>query len=97
MLSAMPKVDITQPHHDTPEEARRKLEQFNTQLQEQYGLVPRWTSPTEVAVERSGASGTLRIEPTEIQVHIDLPFAFAPLKGRIEERIRRELGYLFSN
>jgi putative polyhydroxyalkanoate system protein len=97
MLSRMPRLDITQPHHVTTEEARRRLEQFHAQLEQQYGLHPRWTSPTEVTIERSGANGTLAIEPDQIKVHIDLPFPFAPLKGRIEERIKRELGYLFDN
>jgi putative polyhydroxyalkanoate system protein len=95
MLAAMPSLDITQPHTVTAEEARRRLEQFNQELQERYGLVPTWTSATQAKIERAGARGTLTIEPAQIRVHIDLPLTFSPLKGKVEARIRRELVQLF--
>jgi putative polyhydroxyalkanoate system protein len=92
----MPKIQIVQDHSVAPEEARRRLETFNTDLRERYGLEPVWTSPTQVQISRAGASGTLKIEPRQIHVTIDLPLAFTMLRSRIEERIKRELGYLFA-
>ena len=91
----MPRIDITQSHDVTQDEARRRLEGFHQQLEDRFGLLPTWISPTQVEVRRSGASGTLRIEPRHISVHIDLPFTLSPLKGRIESEIRRELARLF--
>jgi putative polyhydroxyalkanoate system protein len=93
----MPRIDITQPVHVPPEEARRRLERFQGDLQERFGLVPTWVSPTEAEVSRSGASGTLKIEPSQVRVHIDLSFALSPLRGRIESEIRRRLVELFSD
>lgn len=91
----MPSIDIAQPIHVPPEEARRRLERFQSELQERFGLVPTWTSPTVAEVRRAGAGGTLRIEPSRVAVHIDLSFALTPLRGRIESEIRSRLAELF--
>ena len=93
----MPSIDISQRINVPPEEARRKLAGFQTEIEERFGLVPEWTSPTEARVSRTGASGRLRIEPTRIGVHIDLTFALTPLRGRIESEIRRRLAELFTD
>lgn len=93
----MPSIDITQRIDVPPEEARRRLEGFQTEIEERFGLVPTWTSPTEVQVSRIGASGRLMIEPSRIAVHIDLSFALTPLRGRIESEIQRRLAELFAD
>ncbi len=92
----MPRIQVFQSHDVTPDEARRRLEALNADLRERYGLVPVWRSPTEVEITRSGASGTLRIEPRQIRVDIELSFALTMLRGRIEEQVRHELGSLFA-
>ena len=93
----MPSIDITQRIHVPPEEARRRLDRFQAELEERFGLVPAWTSPTEARVRRPGASGWLKIEPSQVGVHIDLSFALTPLRGRIESEIRRRLAELFAD
>jgi putative polyhydroxyalkanoate system protein len=93
----MPSIDITQPIHVPPEEARRRLDTFQAELQQRFGLAPAWKTPTLVEVSRTGASGSLRIEPSRIAVHIDLSFALTPLRGRIESEIRRRLAELFED
>lgn len=93
----MPSIDITQRIDVPPEEARRRLEGFQTELEERFGLVPTWISPTEAQVSRTGASGRLTIEPTRVLAHIDLSFALTPLRGRIESEIRRRLAELFAD
>ena len=93
----MPKIDITQPIHVPPEEARRRLERFQGELQERFGLTPAWTSPTQVEVSRPGASGRLTIESSRVLAHIDLSFALTPLRGRIEREIRSRLAELFDD
>jgi putative polyhydroxyalkanoate system protein len=97
MVVAVPNIDIVQSHSVTPEEARRRLERFATLLAEKYKLDPTWVSPTRATIERAGAHGTLEIEPTQVRVQLSLPLPLAPLKGKAEERIRRELGYLFAD
>lgn len=91
----MPKIDISQPITVTSQEARRRLELLQDELEQRFGLVPTWTSPTQAEVRRTGASGTLRIEPSRVEVHIDLSFALTPLRGRIESEIRGRLADLF--
>ena len=92
----MPRFEITQSCSVSAEEARRRLEQLNADLRERYGLEPVWVSPTEVGLKRSGASGTLRIEPGLIRVNVNLSLVLTPLRNEIESRIRRELGELFA-
>ncbi len=92
----MPRVEIRQSHHVTPDEARRRVEHLQGDLQQRFGLVPTWVSPNEMRVSRSGANGSLRIGADEITVLIDLPFLLSPLKGEIESQVRRELGELFA-
>ena len=93
----MPRIDISQRIDVPREEARRRLDRFQGELQERFGLVPRWVSPTRAEVKRPGASGTLEIEPSRVDVHIDLSFALTPLRGRIESEIRGRLAELFAD
>jgi putative polyhydroxyalkanoate system protein len=93
----MPSIDITQPIHVTPEEARRRLETFQAEIHQRFGLVPTWTTSTMVEVRRTGAGGWLRIEPSRVLAHIDLSFALTPLRGRIESEIRSRLAELFAD
>lgn len=93
----MPTIDISQRINVTPQEARRRLDLLQDELQQRFGLVPTWTSPTQAEVRRTGAGGTLRIEPSRVDVHIDLSFALTPLRGRIETELRRRLADLFSD
>ena len=91
----MPKLEISQSHKVTAEEARKRIDTLNKDLGEKYDLKSRWISDTEAKVERTGATGSIKIEPNRIQVHLDLSFAMTPLKGTIEKRIKDELTKLF--
>jgi putative polyhydroxyalkanoate system protein len=96
-LGAVPKFEIVQSHSVTVQEARRRLERFSALVADRYGLTPTWISPVKATIERTGAHGTLEIEGDQIRVNIDLPFALALFREKIESRIRRELGYLFAD
>ncbi len=91
----MPKVEITHKHSVTASEAKEKLIQLSQDLSEKYGLTSKWVSDTLAKVERTGASGTITIEPNLIKVAIDLSFALTPIKGTVEEKIKKELTKLF--
>ncbi|HMU40590.1 MAG TPA: polyhydroxyalkanoic acid system family protein [Pseudomonadota bacterium] len=91
----MPKVEISHKHAVTAAEAKQKLQQLSQDLSDKYGLTSKWTSDTEAKVERTGASGTIRIEPNLIKVVLDLSFALTPIKGTVEEKIKKELTKLF--
>lgn len=92
----MPKMTIEQPHSVPAEEARKRLEGLSSDLSDKYGLTSRWLSETECRVERTGATGAIRIEAKRVVVDLDLSFALSPIKGKIEGRIRDELQRLFS-
>jgi len=91
----MPKVNIEQSHKLPAAEAKKSLDGLSADLADKYGLTSRWLSDTEAKVERTGVSGTIKIEPQRVLVNLDLSFALTPLKGTIESRIRDELKRLF--
>ena len=92
----MPKIEIKHPHKDTASDAKAKLDTLSKQLSEKYGLTSKWISDTEAKVERTGANGTIKIEPNQVRVNLDLSFALTPIKGKVEEKIQEELKKLFS-
>ncbi len=92
----MPKQEITQSHKVTAAEAKTKLESLSKELSDKYGLTSKWHSDTEAKVERTGASGTIKIEPAQVKVNLDLSFALTPIKGKVEEKIKEELKKLFA-
>ncbi len=92
----MPKLEITQSHSGTAEEAKTKLDTLSKELSSKYGLSSKWVSDTEAKVERTGATGTIKIEPKQVKVNLDLSFALTPIKSTVEEKIKSELKKLFS-
>ncbi len=92
----MPKVEISHNHKVAADEARKRIDSLNQELGAQYGLSSRWLSDTEARFERTGATGTIRIEPHRIHVHLDLSLAMLPIKGAIEKRIKDELAKRFT-
>lgn len=91
----MPKLEINQKHSVTAAEAKAKLSALSQELSEKYGLASKWHSDTEAKVERTGATGTIKIEPANINVKLDLALMLSPIKGKVEEKIREELKKLF--
>lgn len=92
----MPKLEITQSHKVTAAEAKAKLEGLSKELSDKYGLTSKWHSDTEAKVERTGATGTIKIEPAQVSVKLDLSMALYPIKGKVEEKIKEELKKLFA-
>lgn len=91
----MGKLQISQSHNCTAEEARQRIDKLNKDLGDKYGLTSKWASDTEAKVERTGAKGSIKVAPNQILVDLDLSFAMSPLKGTIEKRIKEELEKLF--
>jgi Putative polyhydroxyalkanoic acid system protein (PHA_gran_rgn) len=83
----------------TQDEATRRIQNAADQAKAQYSdmlgsLDVNWNQ--NVASFRGAGSGievtgTLTVEPAQIVVHADLPFALAFLKGKIESGIRTKL------
>lgn len=86
----MAKLTIEQAHSLSPDEVRKRLDAMNDKLAK-YGVNASWTSATEAAVSGAGAKGKILIEPSRVQVHLDLNMALSLMKGKIETKVRDEL------
>lgn len=87
----MPKVDIAHSHNLTAAEAKTRLEKMSSELSAKYGLTSTWLSDTEAKVERTGATGKIKIEANRVTVNLDLSFVMSPMKSTIETKIKEEL------
>lgn len=92
----MPKLEITQSHKVSAEEAKKRLDTLSQELSEKYGLSSTWKSDTQAEVKRTGATGTINIEPSQVRVNLDLSFVLSPMKDTIEKKIKDELAKLFT-
>lgn len=87
----MPKFTVEHSHNLPTNEVRARLQALQDRLAEKYGLTTEWTSPTEAELKRTGASGKITCGATKVSVSVDLSFAFTPIRGKVEERVRTEL------
>lgn len=84
----MPKLVIEEAHALTGDEAKKRVEALHKSLADKLAFALSWRSDTEAKLERTGALGSIKIEPQRILVNLDLSFALSPLKGKIEGWIR---------
>ena len=87
----MAKLSIEQAHALPLDEVRRRLQELADRLSTKYGIDAKWTSDREASLKRTGVSGIIKVADDKVSVLLDLSFALLPLKGRITERIEREL------
>jgi putative polyhydroxyalkanoate system protein len=87
----MAKLNIEQPHALPLDEVKKRLEDLANRLAAKYGIDAKWTSDREAALKRTGVSGTIKLDESKVAVLLDLSFALLPMKGKIQERIEREL------
>ena len=87
----MAKLNIEQSHALPIDEVKRRLQELADRLSAKYGIDARWTSDREAALKRTGVSGTIKVGDDKVAVLLDLSFALIPMKGKIQERIEREL------
>ncbi len=87
----MAKLNIEQAHALPIDEVKRRLQELADRLSAKYGIDAKWTSDTEASLKRTGVSGTIKVAADKVAVLLDLSFALLPMKGKIQERIAREL------
>jgi putative polyhydroxyalkanoate system protein len=87
----MAKMTIEQSHSLPLDEVKRRLQELADRLAARYGVNAKWTSERAATLKRTGVSGSIDLQDSKVAVLLDLSFALLPLKGKIEERIRREL------
>lgn len=86
----MPSIDIRRPHQLSAAEARAVVEQVASRMREKFGLDGQWQGDT-LSFARPGMNGSIAIRPGEIHVSAQLGMLLSPLKGMIEQEIRRKL------
>ncbi len=91
----MPKIDIRRPHQLSIEEARAVVDKVAARMQEKFGIAGQWQGDT-LQFSRPGVSGTIAVDSDAIQVKADLGMMLAPLKGMVEQEIRRKLDEHFA-
>ncbi|MCA1663810.1 MAG: polyhydroxyalkanoic acid system family protein [Myxococcales bacterium] len=87
----MAKVNIEQAHALPLDEVKKRLQELADRLSTKYGIDAKWTSDREATLKRTGVSGTIKLAEDKVAVLLDLSFALLPMKGKIQERIAREL------
>lgn len=86
----MPRIDIRRPHRLSTAEARAVVDKVAARMHEKFGMEGKWQGDS-LAFSRSGASGTISVGDDAIQVVVELGMMLSPLKGMIEQEIRRKL------
>jgi putative polyhydroxyalkanoic acid system protein len=86
----MPTIDIHRPHQLPLAEARAVIDQVATRMREKFGMQDQWQGDT-LRFSRPGVNGTIAVGAEAIHVHAELGMLLAPLKGMVEQEIRRKL------
>ena len=100
----MPSVSVAVPHALPEEEAARRLKVRYDAVKTSYAseikdLHEEWDGNSlrcRFSTFGMKVSGTVTAEPGLVRVLVDLPFVAMMFKGRIEEKIREELGTLLA-
>ena len=91
----MPSIHIRRPHQLPMAEARARVDQVAARMQEKFGLAGEWQGDT-LGFSRPGLTGSIAVEREAIEVQARLGMMLTPLKGVIEQEIRRKLDEHFA-
>jgi putative polyhydroxyalkanoate system protein len=91
----MPKIDIHRPHQLSIAEARAVVDKVAERMQEKFAMGGQWQGDT-FQFSRSGVSGSIAVESDAIWVKAELGIMLSPLKGMVEQEIRRKLDEHFA-
>lgn len=86
----MPRIDISRPHQLSVAEARAVVDKVSARMQEKFGMTGQWQGDT-LGFSRPGVNGVITVGADTIQVKAELGLMLAPLKGMLEQEIRRKL------
>lgn len=91
----MPTIDIRRPHLLSIDEARAVVDKVAARMHEKFGMEGRWQDDT-LLFTRSGVKGSIAVGSDAIHVKAELGLMLSPLKGMIEQEIRRKLDEHFA-
>lgn len=91
----MPRIEISRPHQLPMAEARAVVDKVAARMQEKFGMASQWQGDT-LKLSRSGVTGSIAVGSDTIEVKAELGMMLAPLKGMVEQEIRRKLDEHFA-
>jgi putative polyhydroxyalkanoate system protein len=92
----MSEVKVSQPHNVSVDEARQKVQGFETMVQK-YGVTSSW-SGNQATLKGTGVSGSITIQPRSVDVVVKLGMmarAFGVDPAKLESSIRKRLKEAF--
>lgn len=92
----MSEIKVSQPHNVSPDEARRKVQEFE-QMVQKYGVTSSW-SGNQATLKGTGVSGSISIAPRSVDVVVKLGMmakAFGVDAAKLETSIRKRLKAAF--
>ncbi|MBW8824577.1 MAG: polyhydroxyalkanoic acid system family protein [Xanthomonadales bacterium] len=90
----MSSIHLTHAHSLSPEQARGALSDLADSLARKLGVESRWDGDS-LHFQRNGVDGTIKLLPGQVEIMARLGMFFAPMKGMVEQEIRRVLGEKF--
>ncbi len=101
----MPRITLEVPHSLGLEEATRRLKDRFAAAKAEHGdrvsnLREEWRDHTlsfALQAMGMGVSGTVAVEPDQVKLDAELPFAAAFFRGAIEQRLRQEVAILLAS
>jgi putative polyhydroxyalkanoate system protein len=91
----MPSIDIRRPHQLSLDEAHALVDKVATRMREKFEITSQWAGQT-LSFQRPGVQGQIVVGEKEIHVQAKLGMLLAPLKGMVEQEIRRKLDEHFA-
>lgn len=86
----MSNIHVTYKHTLSPQETRRRVEEIAKGLKKEYKIDYAWKGD-RLLFKRTGAAGRVDFGDGFIELEIKLGMVLAPLKGKIEKTIRRNI------
>ena len=86
----MSNIHIKHPYVLMPDEARKRVEEIAKDLKKEYKMDYSWKGD-HLHFRRSGASGSVELGDGVLELKIKLGMILRPMKGKIEDSIRKNL------
>ena len=96
----MATIDIKRAHTLDLAEAKTRAAALATSMQEKLGIRWNWDGDTikfdAPSGAAKGATGTVKVDTSQVRVEIDLPFLLRAVKGTIEGKVTEKLDKLIA-
>ena len=92
----MATIEISRNHSLSAEDVKNRAHEAATRIEQKYGAKATWNGDV-CDIKGPGVTATLTVGASDVRIAVDLGFLLRPMKGKIQERIERELERSFGN